>query len=227
MISRLVYGARNSLVVAIGAVIIGFVVGGVLGLLAGYFRGKVETVTMGAIDVLLSIPALILALSLVDLPRTTDGRLARVERDRRARDAHARVRPGRDPRARPHHPGEHARRGRSASSCSRRAPRARSTGGSCSARSCPTCCRRCSSIALLGIAVAIVAEGALSILGAGVEPTRPRGATSSSRASGTSPTGGRRTSCSSPSIFIFLTVLSLNFLGDVVRARFDVREGGL
>jgi ABC-type dipeptide/oligopeptide/nickel transport system permease subunit len=30
-----------------------------------------------------------------------------------------------------------------------------------------------------------------------------------------------------PSIAIFLTVLALNYLGDVVRARFDVREGGL
>ena len=30
-----------------------------------------------------------------------------------------------------------------------------------------------------------------------------------------------------PSFFIFFTVLSLNYLGDVVRARFDVRESGL
>jgi ABC-type dipeptide/oligopeptide/nickel transport system permease subunit len=30
-----------------------------------------------------------------------------------------------------------------------------------------------------------------------------------------------------PAILIFFTVLSLNFLGDVVRARFDVREGGI
>ena len=30
-----------------------------------------------------------------------------------------------------------------------------------------------------------------------------------------------------PSILIFLTVLALNFLGDVVRARFDVREAGI
>jgi peptide/nickel transport system permease protein len=30
-----------------------------------------------------------------------------------------------------------------------------------------------------------------------------------------------------PIVFIFLTVLSLNFLGDVVRARFDVRESAI
>ena len=37
----------------------------------------------------------------------------------------------------------------------------------------------------------------------------------------------RRTSCSAPIICLFLTVLSLNFLGDVVRARFDVRESSV
>jgi peptide/nickel transport system permease protein len=30
-----------------------------------------------------------------------------------------------------------------------------------------------------------------------------------------------------PALMIFFTVLSLNFLGDAIRARFDVREGGL
>ena len=36
-----------------------------------------------------------------------------------------------------------------------------------------------------------------------------------------------RTSRSAPSFVIFLTVLALNFLGDVVRASFDVRESAL
>ena len=30
-----------------------------------------------------------------------------------------------------------------------------------------------------------------------------------------------------PALFMTLTILSLNFIGDVVRARFDVREGGI
>ena len=82
------------------------------------------------------------------------------------------------------------------------------------------------SIALLGIAVAIVAEGGLAILGVSVEPPtadvghdhqrRPQLAAAM-----------RRSSCSSPSIAIFLTVLSLNYLGDVIRDRFDVRESAL
>ena len=83
------------------------------------------------------------------------------------------------------------------------------------------------SIALLGIAVAIVAEGALS------DPRRracsadtPTWGNMIAVAAGR-PRRARRTSCSSPSLVIFLTVLSLNFLGDVVRARFDVRESAL
>ena len=82
------------------------------------------------------------------------------------------------------------------------------------------------SIALLGIAVAIVAEGRLAHPRRERRaPTRPRGATSSPSAAAT---------CSDaphivfePALVIFFTVLALNYLGDVVRARFDVRESGL
>ena len=40
MLSRLLWGGRTTLVIATVAVLIGFVIGGVLGLLAGYFRGQ-------------------------------------------------------------------------------------------------------------------------------------------------------------------------------------------
>ena len=71
--SRLVWGGRTTLVVATVAVIIGFVLGGTLGLLGGYFRGKVDTVVSLLLDVFLRIPAVILALALVTILRTQPG----------------------------------------------------------------------------------------------------------------------------------------------------------
>ena len=62
-LSRLVYGARSSLVVGLCAPVIGLVLGGGLGLLAGYFRGQFETLVVGSMDVLLAFPPLIFALA--------------------------------------------------------------------------------------------------------------------------------------------------------------------
>jgi peptide/nickel transport system permease protein len=81
------------------------------------------------------------------------------------------------------------------------------------------------SIALLGIAVVIVAEGGLAIIGAGVKPEVVTW--------GNVIVSGQDFLREAPhivlsvSIVIFLSVLALNFLGDVVRARFDVRESAL
>jgi peptide/nickel transport system permease protein len=62
-LSRLIYGARISLVVGLCAPIIGVTIGGALGMLAGYFRGRFETYVVGSMDVLLAFPPLILALA--------------------------------------------------------------------------------------------------------------------------------------------------------------------
>ena len=80
------------------------------------------------------------------------------------------------------------------------------------------------SIALLGIAVAIVAEGSLGILGVSVDRPLPRGATIITTGRTTCRPRAHRVH---PCIVIFFTVLSLNYLGDVVRGRFDVRESAL
>src|ERR1700712_6130133 len=62
-LSRLIYGARSSLVVGLCAPIIGITIGGALGMLAGYFRGRFESLVVGSMDVLLAFPPLILALA--------------------------------------------------------------------------------------------------------------------------------------------------------------------
>lgn len=60
--SRTIYGARKSLGIAFTAQIIGFVAGGTIGLMAGFYRKRIEGVLTGGIDILLAFPALILAL---------------------------------------------------------------------------------------------------------------------------------------------------------------------
>jgi peptide/nickel transport system permease protein len=81
------------------------------------------------------------------------------------------------------------------------------------------------SIALLGVAVVIVAEGGLSVLGVGVQlPTPSWG---NMIAEGRGDLRDAPHVVLIPTIVIFLTVLALNYLGDVVRARFDVRESAL
>ena len=62
LLSRLIYGARVSLFVAIASVILSGVVGVLLGMLAGYLRGWVELIVMRLVDVFLSIPAILLAI---------------------------------------------------------------------------------------------------------------------------------------------------------------------
>lgn len=65
--SRVVYGARASLAGAFLAVAVAVVVGSALGALAGWFGGVVDHVVMRAVDVVLSIPSFLLAISIVVL----------------------------------------------------------------------------------------------------------------------------------------------------------------
>lgn len=63
--SRVVYGARQSLLGALIAVVVGLVLGTLIGLVAGTQRGWVETVLMRFVDVLLAIPGILLSLSII------------------------------------------------------------------------------------------------------------------------------------------------------------------
>jgi peptide/nickel transport system permease protein len=62
---RVIYGARTSLTIAVVATGISVVIGVVLGLLSGFYRGKVDTFISRLTDVVLSLPVLLLALGLV------------------------------------------------------------------------------------------------------------------------------------------------------------------
>lgn len=62
LLSRIIYGARISLFVAALSVVVSTFIGTWLGLIAGYYRGKVEVVIMRIVDIVLSIPPLLLAI---------------------------------------------------------------------------------------------------------------------------------------------------------------------
>ena len=63
--SRIVYGARYSLLIGIVAVSVGLSFGLILGAIAGYFGGAVDSVIMRLMDIMLSIPGLLLAIGIV------------------------------------------------------------------------------------------------------------------------------------------------------------------
>ncbi len=65
LLSRIIYGARPTLTVAIGATTIALVLGTLFGMVAGYFRGMLDQVIMRTLDTLLSFPPILLAMMVV------------------------------------------------------------------------------------------------------------------------------------------------------------------
>jgi peptide/nickel transport system permease protein len=65
LLSRMIYGARISLLVSFMAVFVGGSMGTALGLISGYFGGKIDTLIMRLVDITLSLPTILLALVLV------------------------------------------------------------------------------------------------------------------------------------------------------------------
>ena len=65
VLSRLLWGARISLSIAVAATILGAIVGSALGLVAGYYRGPVDEVLTKLVDVQLAFPFVLLAISVI------------------------------------------------------------------------------------------------------------------------------------------------------------------
>ena len=65
ILSRLLYGARISLVIGIASTVIAMLAGSLIGILAGWYGGRFDVVVMQAMDILLAFPSLILGLILV------------------------------------------------------------------------------------------------------------------------------------------------------------------
>jgi peptide/nickel transport system permease protein len=228
MLLQLAKGARSSMIVALGAVLFGLAVGGTLGLISGYYRGRIDTMLTSVFNILLAIPQFVLAVALVSvlandsidkagIPQpVTSGRrllvlvvalgivsapiLARITRANTLQWAQR----------------DFVLAARAQGAKNRRIM---------VREVLPNVMPAMFSIALLGIAVAMVAEGGLSILGVGVH--LPGVSWGSLIAAGRNSLQDQPSVVFEPIICLFLTVLSLNYLGDVVRARFDVRESVL
>jgi peptide/nickel transport system permease protein len=220
---ELANGTRNSLLVGFGAIAIGLAVGGSLGLIAGYVRGGIDSVLTMIFNIFLAIPQLILALALVAVLAADPKEGAPSSFTRRlivlivALGLVSIPILGRITRA---NSLQWSQREFVMAARAQGANKFRVMIGEV----LPNVVPAMFSIALLGVAVAIVAEGALSILGAGVH---------GGPSLGNIIAGGKDSMRDDPHIvfepvaLIFFTVLSLNYLGDVVRARFDVRESVL
>jgi peptide/nickel transport system permease protein len=211
-LARLIYGARISLVVGLCAPVIGVTIGGLLGLLAGYFRGRFETLVVGSMDVLLAFPPLILALAVTAYLGQSILNLTCIL-GVLSIPAFMRV-----------------ARASTLTLSRREFVIAAQALGATHARILlrellPNVALPLVAFFLLGVAVIIVVEGSLSFLGLGVPP--PISSWGSMIGEGRESLDAAPRLAFLPAIAMFLTVLSFNLVGDALRALTDPRQGAL
>ncbi len=206
MLSRLVYGARLSLVIGVSTVLVAGTVGLLLGLLAGYFGGWIESLIMRLADIQLSVPFLIVAIALVSILGTGLEKMifvlvlfGWVEYCRIIRAEVLSLR-GRE-----------------------FVEAARSIGCSDArilfAHILPNVVSSIIVVATLQVARMILAEASLSFLGLGVQPPQPAWGTMV--ADGRDVLGSAWWISTLPGLAILVTVLGINFFGDWLRDMLD------
>jgi peptide/nickel transport system permease protein len=209
LFARVVYGGRVSLTVGVASIAIGMAIGGTLGLIAGYFRGAIDSVITAVANIMLAFPPLILALALVSFMgqnlRNVIIALAILSIPSLTRITRA-----------------------ATLTFSQRefVMASRTLGAShwrvITREILPNVVPPMLSFSLLAIAIVIVAEGALSFLGLSVEaPTASWGGIINE---------GRDILDEDPHVSLipcavmFVTLLALNYVGDKLRQIWDVRE---
>lgn len=218
--ARSMLGARNSLLIAGLAITFGLAIGTFLGMVAGYFRGWVDTLIENITNVLLAFPALLLAIFLVtffNTPNTAESAEPRplwpiilalvilsippLTRLVRANTI------------------AYAQRDFVVAARSLGAKGSRILFKEILPNIVPTLL----SFALTGMALLIVAEGALAFLGLSVEVPIPTWGKMISEGSQRLRAGVWWISLM-PALVMFLTLLAINLLGDVLAQRFNTRE---
>ncbi|WP_420639055.1 ABC transporter permease [Candidatus Poriferisocius sp.] len=221
ILTQSIRGARVSLIVGLGAVTIGLIVGTVIGLTAGFFRGPTEGVFNIFTDALLAFPALILLFSIVAIFGGSGEGTWEVMKITLALAVLSIPTVGRLARA------------NTLTFAAREFVTAAKAMGASNRRIIfreilPNVSLPLASYAFIIVAVLIVAEASLSFLGVGINQI-------------TSPTWGNMISEGRdpnlleeaphivfvPGVLMFLTVLSLNRIGEALRAIWDPREAKL
>jgi peptide/nickel transport system permease protein len=211
-LSRIAEGARVTLSVGIGAMLIGIIIGTILGLIAGYFSGKTDNVLLVLIDALLAFPPLVLLLALVAvltpslkneiialgfLSIPTFARIARANTlvmGRREFVMAAKVMGANHFRV-------------------------------LTKEVLPNLIIPIMSYAFLIVAALMIADGSLSFLGLGIPPPTP--SWGGMIAAGQPNLQRDPHLVFVPAIFLFLTVFSLNAVGDRARAKFDTKAAAI
>ncbi len=213
VLSRLILGARISLLVGLTAVMIGGTLGTTLGMVAGYFGGRVDDVIMRLADIQLAFPFILLAIMfLVVLGQGVLNLILILGIGQWV--TYARIARGQTISQREKEFVEAAR------------ALGASTGSILLRSVLPNILAPLIVIASFNIASVILAEAALSFLGLGVPPTVPTwgGMLAESR---DQIIAGRWWLSVFPGVAIALTVLSFNILGDWLRDLLDPRLRGV
>lgn len=206
ILSRLLHGGRASLTVGVAVQAIGFAIGGSMGAISAYIGGRVDTIVMRLLDVLIAFPSLVLTLavaqSLGPSLRNTIFALAFFSIPAFARIA------------------------RAATLGLRELPfmAAAELAGTSRVRILlrhitPNIGPQLASFTLLGMGVIIIIEGALSFLGLGIPPPAPSW--------GNMIYDGQQSLTATPmlvvwpSALLLITVLGFNLLGETLRARWS------
>lgn len=218
VLSRTIYGARISLGVGFIGIMLGIVVGGSLGITAGYFKGVVDQVISFVFFSLLSFPALVLALLLVSaatdentselnsflIVAMTLGILGIAPIGRLARATTVQF-------------------------AEREFVQAARVVGAKNGRIIvrellPNVLIPMGALTLLGMGISIVAEGSLAFLGLSVKGEAISWGKSIVDGSQTRDLNQNAHVAFVPIIAMFITVAALNYCGDRIREYFDVRE---
>jgi peptide/nickel transport system permease protein len=212
LFSRVVYGARLSLQVGLGAVVLGTLVAAVVGLVSGFFSGLTDLIIQRCVDVILSVPVLILAIALVAmLGRSTLNVIVAIAIG---------LAPG----------GSRVIRGAVLAAREQQyVEAARATGASdlrlLLQHILPNVTAPIIIIASVGLGAAIISETSLSFLGLGPPVTKPSWGEMLSNQARTLMTVAPWLGIF-PGAAISITVFSVNILGDALRDVLDPRMRG-
>ncbi len=208
MLSRLMSGARISLLVGVSAVAIGMVVGSLLGLIAGYVGGWPDTILMRVADAQLSLPSFILALTIMAalgsglfnvILALSIGSWVRY-----ARVVRSMVLPLRET--------EYVLAAETIGCAPRRVMLRHVL---------PNVVTPVNILATLGLGTTIIAESSLSFLGLGVDPESP--SWGSMLSEGRAYLDSAWWVAAFPGVAITVTVLAVNLIGDALRDQLDPR----